>query len=177
MAAACAPPRMSVPPSANGCRHSTAPQIRWVTPSDVDERRRLDDWCEAVGPPARVAGAGPLLDDGRPLLLVSWNMAVGVGRLEQVLTYVRRVHQRDRPAHLVLLLQEAFRAGDVPVTCPVDSKRARRLGARLPARPDILSTARALGLHAVYVPSMRNGQDCREAPLEDRGNAIVSTLG
>ena len=104
-------------------------------------------------------------------------MAVGAGRLEPLLAYVRRVHQRGTPAHLVLLLQEAFRAGDdVPETCAGHVKTARRLGSRQTDRRDILTTARALGLHAIYVPSMRNGRDCRQAPFEDRGNAILSTL-
>jgi endonuclease/exonuclease/phosphatase family metal-dependent hydrolase len=176
LAAACAPVGMSMQRPAGGCRHADTPQVRWVTPSDPDERRRLQAWCEAVGPPAGIAGEAPPPDDGRPLLLVSWNMAVGAGRLEQLLAYVRRAHQRDAPAHLVLLLQEAFRAGDVPATCAGHVRRARRLGSRIPDRRDLISTARALGLNAVYVPSMRNGRDCREAPFEDRGNAIVSTL-
>ena len=167
---------MSLQPSAGGCRQSSSPQIRWLIPSDDDERRRLEDWCGAVGPPAGVAGQALPRDDGRPLLLVSWNMAVGVGRLDHLLSYVRRVHQRDTPAHLVLLLQEAFRADDVPATCAGEARRARRLGTDRPDRRDILAMARALGLNAVYVPSMRNGRDCLEAPLEDRGNAILSTL-
>jgi endonuclease/exonuclease/phosphatase family metal-dependent hydrolase len=51
------------------------------------------------------------------------------------------------------------------------AQQPRRLGG---TRDDIVAAARRLDLHAVYVPSMRNG-----APLatkEDRGNAIVSTV-
>lgn len=177
IASACAPPvRMSVHPTSEGCRSSSAVRVRWLGPSDADERRRLQAWCEGVGPPAVVTASTRPRDDQRPLLLVSWNMAVGAGRLDQLLAYVRRDHQRDTPAHLVLLLQEAFRAGDAPATCGNQVRRARRLGGRRPDRRDILSTARSLGLNAVYVPSMRNGRDCGEAPFEDRGNAIVSTL-
>jgi endonuclease/exonuclease/phosphatase family metal-dependent hydrolase len=41
-------------------------------------------------------------------------------------------------------------------------------------RPDILALAGSLGLHAVYVPSMRNGSADPDG-REDRGNAILST--
>jgi endonuclease/exonuclease/phosphatase family metal-dependent hydrolase len=177
IAAACAPPvRMSVHPTPEGCRSSSAVPVRWLGPSDTDEQRRLQAWCDGVGPPVSVTAAPPPPDDERPLLLVSWNMAVGAGRLDQLLAYVRRDHQRDRSTHLVLLLQEAFRAGDLPATCAGHVRRARRLGARRSDRRDILATARSLGLNAIYVPSMRNGRDCGAAPLEDRGNAILSTL-
>jgi endonuclease/exonuclease/phosphatase family metal-dependent hydrolase len=175
-ATGCAPVAMSLQPSTDGCRQSSTPQIRWLTPSDADERRRLQAWCDGVGAPASVTATASPRDDERPLLLVSWNMAVGAGQLDQLLAYVRRVHQRDTPAHLVLLLQEAFRADDVPAVCAGHVRRARRLGARRPDRRDILATARSLALNAIYVPSMRNGRDCGEAPLEDRGNAILSTL-
>jgi endonuclease/exonuclease/phosphatase family metal-dependent hydrolase len=42
------------------------------------------------------------------------------------------------------------------------------------SREEIQSAARHLGLHAYYVPSMRNGAPAASA--EDRGNAILSTL-
>ena len=42
------------------------------------------------------------------------------------------------------------------------------------SREEIESVAERLGLHAYYVPSMRNGAPAASA--EDRGNAILSTL-
>jgi endonuclease/exonuclease/phosphatase family metal-dependent hydrolase len=177
-AAGCARVQMDLRPAEAPCRRPAAGVvIRWVAPTDVEQERRLLQWCEAVGPSVAVTSAEQTPDDGRPLLVVSWNMAVGAASVAEMLAYVQRVHLRGTPAHVVVLLQEAYRSGEVPDGCPADTRRARRLGLqRPPAGGDILETARALGMHAFYVPSMRNGRDCREAPFEDRGNAILSTL-
>ena len=175
---ACAPNRMEPRPVDAGSRQTAgAAVVRWVAPASADERRRLQLWSQAVGPAVAVAAREQTSDDGRPLLVVSWNMAVGTADLEAMIGYVRRVHQRGTPSHVVALLQEAYRSGDVPDECSAGARRAGRLGTSRPAaRRDIVETARALDMHVFYVPSMRNGHDCGRAPFEDRGNAILSTL-
>jgi endonuclease/exonuclease/phosphatase family metal-dependent hydrolase len=77
----------------------------------------------------------------------------------------------------VFLLQEAYRGGpEVPAALDGDATFASLIrGLRKDGqREEIESIASSLGLHAYYVPSMRNG-----GPLtsdEDRGNAILSTV-
>jgi endonuclease/exonuclease/phosphatase family metal-dependent hydrolase len=75
----------------------------------------------------------------------------------------------------VLLLQEVHRVGlgippddELPANAPSGSRTPE------PDRVPIIEWAQALGLHLVYVPSMRNGMGFDTA--EDRGNAILSTL-
>jgi endonuclease/exonuclease/phosphatase family metal-dependent hydrolase len=78
---------------------------------------------------------------------------------------------------VILLLQEVYRAGpEVPAALPDAAGFASRIRGFCPdgRRDEVESFAAALGMHAYYVPSMRNG-----APLlsdEDRGNAILSDL-
>lgn len=102
---------------------------------------------DAVGPPIFVTPAGdrrqvePDEVSERGLVVVSWNVHEGrgdIGRLVRML----------RPAHVILLIQEATRQ-----TTPRIAER--------------------LGLYAVYVPSMPNGED---GAGDDRGCAILSTL-
>lgn len=133
----------------------------------------LTRWRRSVGPPVIVEGktTAPVTDG---LVVVNWNMHVGGGDIQRLFQDVRRV-AGDRP--IVLLLQEAYRAGpEVPETlAPADSfasmiRALRRDG----GREDVEAVVSSLGLHAYYVPSMRNG-----GPLvsdEDRGNAILSTV-
>jgi endonuclease/exonuclease/phosphatase family metal-dependent hydrolase len=133
-----------------------------VPVQELSRRRRL--WAEAVGSPVALDVA-PGLPDGDPLAVdvLSWNLAIGLGRLDEVLVRARS----DRP--LVILAQEAFRADD-----SVPEKYAWRAhGGRLrPARrDDIVDFARAHGLSLRYVPSMRNG-----ASRSDRGNAILASV-
>ncbi len=76
----------------------------------------------------------------------------------------------------VLLLQEAARrSADVPPTdsVPGQARWAGRAGGG--RRENIVRVARSLGLHLVYVPSMRSGRVQRWPYAEDRGVAIVST--
>jgi endonuclease/exonuclease/phosphatase family metal-dependent hydrolase len=76
-----------------------------------------------------------------------------------------------------MLLQEVYRAGaDVPSARGLSAEwasaqRPPRAGG---TREDIIRIAQRLGLHLVYVPSMRNGAP--GATDEDRGNAILSTI-
>jgi endonuclease/exonuclease/phosphatase family metal-dependent hydrolase len=76
----------------------------------------------------------------------------------------------DPALPLVVLLQEALRA-DATVPERSNGWAPREIVARLRPREDVVETARRLGLHLRYAPSMRNGPD-----RTDRGNAILSTL-
>jgi endonuclease/exonuclease/phosphatase family metal-dependent hydrolase len=177
VSAACAPVQMVLEPAVPICR-STVPRdapVQWVMPFDADDREKLYIWCEAVGPIALHDPGGPPTTEPRPLVIVSWNMAVGGGNLNDLVAEVRSA--TPSAPHLILLLQEAYRTRDVPSRCPTESGVGGRLGPpRGPGSVDILDLARNLSMHAVYVPSMRNGADCVMEPLEDRGNAILSTL-
>ena len=164
------------PPSLPPCRLAIPADlsVRWISPFDASDRASLSAWCEAVGPVvAHVPSGLPGLDPDPPIV-VSWNMAVGEGDFAGLVDDLR-VRYGDR-RHFVFLLQEAFREDDPPAECPDYSGTASRLGSDRAEDDDILELARELELHAVYVPSMRNGVTCREDPREDRGNAILSTL-
>ena len=165
LAAACAPARTPV-------HRATAqlhPDISWYTSSAAADAPVLARWREAVGAPAilRVHAAAP---EASAVTVASWNMANGDGDLA---AFVRTL-PAGRP--LVLLLQEAFRAGpEVPARLAGTARYAGRLGgARAPADVrEIEALGAALGLNVYYVPSMRNGGATSD---EDRGNAILSSL-
>ena len=145
-------------------------------PDGQADQVRLDRWCDSVGAPVVDLVNPDPVRIGR-LLVVSWNVGVGAGRLAALVDLLRA--RTPKPASgevgLVVLLQEAFRAGpavpeDVPVGVDVP-------GAIRPGRPtaDIVEVARTLGMSLVYVPSMRNGAGTSPYEREDRGNAILST--
>ncbi|MEO5822138.1 MAG: endonuclease/exonuclease/phosphatase family protein [Vicinamibacteraceae bacterium] len=136
----------------------------------------LDRWCGSVGAPV-VSLASPVPAQVRRLLVLSWNIGVGAGRLAAFVDLLRA--SAPKPASgdvgLVVLVQEAFRGGPaIPEEVPagVDAPGAIR-----PDRPtpDIVEVARTLGMSLVYVPSMRNGAATSRYEREDRGNAILST--
>ena len=149
--------------------------VRWIRPGDDDDLTSLRAWCHPVGPIVQFVPATPLPPIERPLTIVSWNMAVGDGDLRALKARIPGPGE-DSGAHIVLLLQEAYRAADVPQNCPARSGFPGRLGKQRPEQADVLKLAHDLGMYAVYVPSMRNGADCTSQPYEDRGNAILSTL-
>lgn len=105
--------------------------------------------------------------------VLSWNVGIGLGRLEEVIDQVRagrfdgEVRRASRP--LVVLVQEAYRS-DVSVP---ENLISRHHGGKAPtrARSDIVETARALGFSLRYAPSMRNGRH-----RSDRGNAILTNV-
>lgn len=168
------PPAMA--PAASGlCRSAS---LRWFTPDDQAERRRLDSWCAGVGTPA----VQPSAADGRPtsidikdVTFVSWNVHVGNGDIR---AFVRDLRYGSLTAgrtvgDFVLLLQEAVRTSDVPPLAE-EASGAARIPAKSAAN-DIVRVSAELGLSLIYVPSMRNGSSL-EDPAEDRGSAILSTL-
>lgn len=153
--------------------------VRWFTPSATDHRRWLDAWCATVGTPflyqpLTIAPAAPT----RRVVLISWNVHVGGGDVAALVRDLRSGRlTNDEPLPFVLLLQEAFRArADVPALRD-EQPAAPRISPRPPSgrRVSTPDLAQQLGLHALYVPSMRNGRGGGD-DREDRGCAILSTL-
>lgn len=118
-------------------------------------------------PAAPAAGAGALL-------VLSWNVWVGRGRLAEVVERLRRGEYAalgaDPDLPLVVLLQEAFRT-DASVPERSNGWAPREVVTRVRPREDVADIAPRLGLHLRYAPSMRNGGE-----RSDRGNAILSSL-
>jgi endonuclease/exonuclease/phosphatase family metal-dependent hydrolase len=143
-----------------------------------DQQLRLDRWRRNVGAPVALdltASPASLNDAGaRSLVVLSWNVWIGRGRLRELVSRIRSGDFAEQGAHpdtpLVVLAQEAYRSDS---TIPADSTghAGRMLVAQLGHQEDIVETARALGMNLRYAPSMRNG-----ALRSDRGNAILSTL-
>jgi endonuclease/exonuclease/phosphatase family metal-dependent hydrolase len=129
---------------------------------------RLAGWRGAVGAPLAqdAAAADRAAAPPEIVLLLAWNVWIGRGRLDELVSQLRAQH----PLHLVVLAQEVFRKDD---TIPRDASAyaASDFSQRAFPERDIAGLARELGLHLRYVPSMRNG-----AHRSDRGNAILSTL-
>lgn len=132
---------------------------------------RLEAWRANVGAPIALdlAPAPPVRDVTR-LTILSWNLYIGHGRIEEV---VRRLREAsDEP--LVVLAQEAYRS-DASVPARAGSRAGRRAAGRYRprrrSRHDIVEAAHGLGLNLRYIPSMRNGTG-----RSDRGNAILTDL-
>jgi endonuclease/exonuclease/phosphatase family metal-dependent hydrolase len=147
-----------------------------LTRHEDDEGHRLEEWRRNVG--AHVAldmTSNP--SDGispRGLIVLSWNLWIGRGKLS---TVVRRIRNGDYAAlgadpslPLIVMVQEAYRS-DATVPALEGGRVGRVLVAGLREQEDIVETARALGLNLRYAPSMRNGPTS-----SDRGNALLSTL-
>jgi endonuclease/exonuclease/phosphatase family metal-dependent hydrolase len=149
----------------------------WMIPSAAGSRDTLDAWCRGVGPSVyEVPERSARWSAGEPLAIVSWNVNVGAGNLAEFVGDLRAGRfSNGRPVeHFVLLVQEALRTGPkVPAAAPGQASARRLL--RGPTRTDIVAFARDAGLSLFYVPSMRNGR-AKDAPSEDRGNAVLSTL-
>jgi len=154
------------------------PGVSWIGPDVSGDRVALHSWRRSVGPPVVIAppaGSGGVTTSSDRLIVVNWNMHVGGGDIERLFADVRRESGPERP--VVLLLQEAYREGpEVPTKLDDTASFASLIKSLRPdgSREEIEDVARRLGLHAYYVPSMRNGGPGTSA--EDRGNAILSTL-
>ncbi len=137
------------------------------------EHPELAHWHGNVGEAVALDLAGPLVRGVTGLDVLSWNVAIGLGRLEEVVNQLRagaldgEVRRANRP--LVGLVQEAYRSD---TTIP-EHMLSRHHGGKAPrrARSDIVDVAHALGMSLRYAPSMRNG-----AHRSDRGNAILSSV-
>jgi endonuclease/exonuclease/phosphatase family metal-dependent hydrolase len=138
-----------------------------------DQRLRLEGWRQNVGAPVALDLAPPPTGEPQSLVVLSWNVWIGRGKLQAVISRIRQGDFADLGAEpdlpLLVLLQEAYRS-DPPLP-PASGPAGRVLTAQLGPQEDVVETARAQGLNLRYAPSMRNG-----AFSSDRGNAILSTL-
>jgi endonuclease/exonuclease/phosphatase family metal-dependent hydrolase len=150
--------------------------VTWFAPELDADRVSLESWRRSVGPPvvsassARVSSA-----QSRRLVIVNWNMHVGGGDIAGLFADVQRQWGPDTP--IVFLIQEAYREGpEVPRRIDGRASFASLIRSLRPdgSREEVESAAQRLGLHAYYVPSMRNGGP--DISAEDRGNAILSTV-
>lgn len=174
LAAAChhRQPVTLAPVAAVHCRESAGP-LTWVG-SGSDPR--LEAWCAQVGSPVVVPVQPDPAVAPRAIVVLSWNVHVGGGRVMDVVDWIRKKAEAEAgPVGFVLLLQETYRqGGDIPryaAGTPVP-------GAIRPVRPtpDVAALGRYLNMSVAYVPSMRNGKG-DDGPLEreDRGCAVLTT--
>jgi endonuclease/exonuclease/phosphatase family metal-dependent hydrolase len=146
---------------------STHAAVAWLSPVLPRDAAALTRWRSAVGSPVFTAAPGPDHGAVDGLTIVSWNVALDGG---DVIRLVRDLEARAPRRPIVLLLQEAFRAGDDVPRLSTGWTFAAHLG-RSNREREIDDVARALGYGLYYVPSMRNGEG-----QEDRGNAVLSSL-
>jgi endonuclease/exonuclease/phosphatase family metal-dependent hydrolase len=147
-----------------------------LTPHADDARLRLERWRRNVGAPVALdlTTTPTNVAAARTLVVLSWNVWIGRGRLLELVSRIRNgdfaAQGAEPDAPLVVLAQEVYRSDS---TIPADStgRAGRMLVAQLGVQKDIVETAHALGMNLRYAPSMRNG-----AIQSDRGNAILSTL-
>ncbi|HET6796593.1 MAG TPA: endonuclease/exonuclease/phosphatase family protein [Gemmatimonadales bacterium] len=136
--------------------------------------RRMEAWRRNVGAPVALD-----LRSGSPaspgsLLVLSWNVWIGRGKLEELVTRIRagdfKAYGAERDLPFVALIQEGYRSDESLPPQPV-GPAGRVLVAQLGVQEDVAQSARALGLNLRYAPSMRNS-----TARSDRGNAILSSL-
>jgi endonuclease/exonuclease/phosphatase family metal-dependent hydrolase len=153
---------------------STVP-LQWVRTGPMKDRPQLDRWCAGVGLPARIEGKRAAENFTGSFAVVTWNTHIGGGDIGALIADLRSGQLTGKPVtDFVLLIQEAYReGGDVPTLGGVAWAAAQKVVGVHQQRVEVLRAAEQLGLWAVYVPSMRNGEP--GATLEDRGNAIIST--
>ena len=138
----------------------------------ADTSAGMARWRESVGRPivdrtARKCDDAPI----DSILVISWNTHLGHADVRAFISDLvsGRVIPGHRVTHFVMLMQEAYREGDVP-NAQANGCTRRMGGTGL----DVEDIADTFGLSLFYVPSMRNG--CDTETLQDRGNAILSTL-
>jgi endonuclease/exonuclease/phosphatase family metal-dependent hydrolase len=169
--------RTAIPSFVSGVPTASPPSVHpsaalAVTPwTGLEGSDRLAAWRANVGEPVALDLAPPPRHTAvAELVVLSWNVWIGRGRLEEV---VRRL-RGDTDAPLVVLAQEVYRS-DATVPARPAGRAARRAAGSFPIRvrprADIVEAAHALGLNLRYAPAMRNG-----AERSDRGNAILSDL-
>jgi endonuclease/exonuclease/phosphatase family metal-dependent hydrolase len=147
-----------------------------LTRYESDDPHRLEEWRRNVGAHVALDLTSPASDTSVPrsLIVLSWNLWIGRGRLSTVVTRIRNGDYASLGADpglpLAVMVQEAYRS-DASVPPLQEGRVGRVLVAGLREQEDIVETARALGLNLRYAPSMRNGPTS-----SDRGNAVLSTL-
>ena len=147
----------------------------WHSVAPPGDRDLLNRWCDSVGPPLTMSGAPPP-PSLTTLVIATWNVHAGNGDVEAFLASLAKLPGVRPPYGVVLLLQEAVRAGvEVPERYPDLMRPPRGIRARR-REYEVASLGERLALHVAYVPSMRNGRLFPSDAREDRGNAILSTL-
>jgi endonuclease/exonuclease/phosphatase family metal-dependent hydrolase len=151
--------------------------VTWLSATG-DDRDQLDLWCRTVGPIVIAPDAMTTEPSPSDLAVVTWNVHVDGADLGAFIGMLRSggLTHAEPVKDFVLLLQEAFRASAAlaalwdaaPVPPGVDERSQEE-------QRDVVAVAKSAGLHAYYVPSMRNGRGPGGAVAEDRGNAILST--
>jgi endonuclease/exonuclease/phosphatase family metal-dependent hydrolase len=129
----------------------------------------LEPWRANVGAPVSLDLAPHVGGPVSAIDVLCWNVAIGKGRLAQVLDSLLRERSSFAPQRpLIALIQEAYRADD-----SVPEVHTAHHGGKPPRtqREDIVDVARSLNLSLRYAPSMRNGPH-----RSDRGNAILSSV-
>ena len=153
------------------CRTFTRDTARWLISGDRSGRPFLDAYCAGVGPALLLRGDSTTATPDT-LVVINWNMALGEGRLADLVADLRNgVITGQRVEQFVLLLQEAPRSDStIPASDDLpDGVKASELD--MFGTADIVAFATERRLHMLYVPSMRNGTG-----RQDQGNAILSTL-
>ena len=149
--------------------------LSWITPRGSDDKKKLDLWCDTIGPALLRSPQEPGPSRKGRIIVVNWNVHLGNGNVVELideLTADERKAGRGEP-HFVFLLQEAFRRG---IDVPSEIRSDVGVPGRIPSSADdIEALARKLDWWMFYVPSMRNGKQSGAA-AEDRGNAILSSL-
>ncbi len=151
-----------------------------LTQYEGNATSELDGWRDNVGALASIDPAAPERDErkvdvGPALVVISWNVWIGHGRIRDLVARVRNgdfLAQGAVPdAPLVVLAQEVYREDQS--IAPGRTRHSGRISRAKSGsqREDITDTARALGMGLRYAPSMRNG-----VLQSDRGNAVLSTL-
>ena len=149
-----------------------------LTRHDDDARLRLDAWRRNVGVQVALDLTNSQTTQSarsqRSLVVLSWNVWIGRGRLRDVVSRIRNGDYvdfgADPDAPLVVLAQEAYRR-DASIPPQQEGQAGRVLIAQLGPQEDVVEAAHELGMNLRYAPSMRNGSE-----QSDRGNAILSTL-
>jgi endonuclease/exonuclease/phosphatase family metal-dependent hydrolase len=167
------PGRHAKPTHGGDDDHAPACRVS-LEPDRHDElHAELDHWRANVGEPVAVDCAADAPPELRGVDVLCWNVAIGLGRLDDVVGALRAGTwggaASDPAWPLVILVQEAYRQDD---TVP-GASASRHHGGLAPqrgVRADIVQVARELGMSVRYSPSMRNG-----AHPSDRGNAVLST--
>jgi endonuclease/exonuclease/phosphatase family metal-dependent hydrolase len=172
-----------------GCKGLIEGQLRiddqvivWKNQMRDKDYCKLISWCQAVGSPVFFEPSNretKLSIDN--LTLVSWNVHVGSGDIDQFINDLQKgiLTDGEPVEHILMLLQEAYRQdSSVPVNIQPYAKAGNNIHVSTPrgSRLDIITIARNHGLGLFYVPSMRNGRQENTNFPEDRGNAILSTI-
>ena len=151
-----------------------SPRFDLVLDNDHRRSRHMEAWRRNVGAPVALDfQSGGAAVQGS-IVVLSWNVWIGRGKLEELVTRIRagdfRNHGAEPDLPFVALIQEGYRSDPSLPPEPV-GPAGRVLVAQLGVQEDVAQSARALGLNLRYAPSMRNS-----TTQSDRGNAILSSL-